>query len=104
MEASEAHKRIVEIEREISVLPVGGITTKKVNNGTYYYHRITVNGKRKEIYTDAEKALEMKEQIEKRKALEKELKKLKASLPEEKPISETKMTRIKGQSLKEGTI
>ncbi|MDO4981960.1 MAG: AAA family ATPase [Eubacteriales bacterium] len=88
MEANEAHKRIIEIEREISALPEGSVTTKKVKNGTYYYHRITRNGKRKENYINAEKASEMKEQIEKRKALEKELKILKASLPEEKPISE----------------
>lgn len=88
MELNEVQNRIDEIEREISALPAGSITTKKVNNGTYYYHRITVNGKRKENYVEAEKALEMKEQIEKRKAFEKELKKLKASLPEEKPISE----------------
>lgn len=80
----DSENRIYALEREIASLPAGSITTKKVGSGVYYYHRVTVNGKRKETYIDAEKAMEMKTQIEKRKALEKELKGLKASLP--KPV------------------
>lgn len=78
---NDSENRIYALEREIASLPAGSITPKKVGNGVYYYHRVTVNGKRKETYIDAEKAMEMKTQIEKRKALEKELKDLKASLP-----------------------
>lgn len=78
---NDSENRIYALEREIAALPAGSITTKKVGNGVYYYHRVTVNGKRKETYIDAEKALELKAQIDKRKALEKELKDLKASLP-----------------------
>lgn len=78
---NDSENRIYALEREIASLPAGSITTKKVGSGVYYYHRVTVNGKRKETYIDAEKAMEMKTQIEKRKALEKELKGLKASLP-----------------------
>ena len=81
---NDSENRIYALEREIASLPAGSITTKKVGSGVYYYHRVTVNGKRKETYIDAEKAMEMKTQIEKRKALEKELKGLKASLP--KPV------------------
>lgn len=78
---NDSENRIYALERKIASLPAGSITTKKVGSGAYYYHRVTVNGKRKETYIDAEKAMEMKTQIEKRKALEKELKGLKASLP-----------------------
>jgi len=78
---NDSENRIYALEREIASLPAGSITTKKVGSGVYYYHRVTVNGKRKETYIDSEKAMEMKTQIEKRKALEKELKDLKASLP-----------------------
>ena len=78
---NDSENRIYALERKIASLPAGSITTKKVGSGVYYYHRVTVNGKRKETYIDAEKALELKAQIEKRKALEKELKELKASLP-----------------------
>ena len=72
MDINELQERIIEIEREISALPAGSITTKKIKNGLYYYHRLTVNGKRKETYLDSDKALELKAQIEKRKSLEKE--------------------------------
>lgn len=78
---NDSENRIYALQREIASLPAGSITTKKVGSGVYYYHRVTVNGKRKETYIDSEKAMEMKTQIEKRKALEKELKGLKASLP-----------------------
>ena len=87
MNINELQERINEIEREISSLPAGSITTKKVKNGLYYYHRLTVNGKRKETYLDSNKALELKAQIEKRKSLEKELKTLTASLPKEATTS-----------------
>lgn len=80
---NDSENRVYALEREIASLPAGSITTKKVKNGVYYYHRVTVNGKRKETYIDSEKALELKAQIEKRKTLEKELKGLKAALPKE---------------------
>ncbi len=93
MSINELQERIIEIEREISTLPAGSITTKKIKNGLYYYHRLTVNGKRKETYWDADKALELKAQIEKRKNLEKELKILTASLPKEAvPSADSKET------------
>ncbi len=74
-------EQIAELEKEISALPSGSITKKKIKDGIYYYHRINENGKRKENYIDKEKAEELKIQIERRKALQKELKSLKALLP-----------------------
>ena len=74
-------ERVFAIEREIAALPAGSITTKKIKNGTYYYHRVTINGKRRETYVDPVRAFFLKEQIEQRKTLEKELKLLKLSLP-----------------------
>lgn len=74
-------ERVFTIEREIAALPAGSITTKKIKNGTYYYHRVTINGKRRETYVDPVRAFFLKEQIEQRKTLEKELKLLKLSLP-----------------------
>ena len=85
MGTDKMQNRIVELEREIATLPAGSITTKKIKEHIYYYHRITVNRSRKENYVDAERAAELKEQIEKRKLLEKELKKIKSSVPKEKP-------------------
>ena len=36
MSINEIQERIIEIEREISVLPAGSITTKKIKNRIYY--------------------------------------------------------------------
>ena len=76
MNHEEIIARIAEIEREIAVLPVGGVSKKNVHGKVYYYHRITQNGKRMEKYVKAEDVDELKSNIEKRKKLEKELKKL----------------------------
>ena len=81
MEQAELLKRIDELEREIALLPGGSMTVKKIKDKEYYYHRISENGKRREIYVDFDKAEELRSQIEKRKALEKELKELKRQLP-----------------------
>ena len=77
------YNQIAEAEREIAVLPEGSITKKKVRNKEYYYHRITRNGKRVENYVSFEQVPDLKEKIEKRKALEKKLRELKRMLPKE---------------------
>ena len=81
MEQTELLKRIVELEREIALLPSGSIAVKRINDKEYYYHRINENGKRRETYVDFDKVDELRSQIEKRKALAKELKELKRQLP-----------------------
>lgn len=84
MEQHEVMERIRELEREIALLPPGSIATKKINGKEYYYHRITQNQKRIETYVDFEQVDKLRAQIEKRKELEAELKKLKRLAPLQK--------------------
>lgn len=77
MGQEELMNEIAELEREIAILPEGSITKKKIRDKEYYYHRITLNGKRKENYVDFKEVPKLKDQIKKRKSLEKQLKKLK---------------------------
>ena len=89
MGQEELMSQIAELEREIAILPEGSITKKKIRDKEYYYHRITINGKRKENYVAFEEVPKLKAQIDKRKALEKELKELKLLIvPEEEPERE----------------
>ena len=76
MEQEELMNKIAELKRDIAILPVGSITKKKIKDKEYYYHRITINGKRTETYLDFAEVSELKAQIEKRKVLEKQLKEL----------------------------
>ena len=77
----DINDKIAELEREIAMLPEGSITKKRINGKEYFYHRITRDGKRGENYVSFEKLQSLKEEIEKRKALEKELKDLKLLAP-----------------------
>lgn len=63
-----------------------GVSKKNVHGNIYYYHRITQNGKRIEKYVKADEVDELISNIEKRKKLEKELKKLKQCMPKEKNL------------------
>lgn len=67
MDNEKIIEHIAEIEREIAVLPAG-------------------NGKRIEKYVKADEVDELISNIEKRKKLEKELKKLKQCMPKEKNL------------------
>jgi len=86
MGQEELMNQIAELEREIALLPEGSITTKKIKEKEYYYHRITISGKRVEKYLAFEDVSEMKAQIEKRKSLEKQLKELSALVVPEAEI------------------
>ncbi len=88
MELEKLMEKILEIEREIAMLPEGSITKKKIKEKEYYYHRITRNGRRTETYLRFEEVPELKIRIEKRKKLEKELKKLKALVKQEEDLTE----------------
>ncbi len=91
MGQEELMNKIAELEREIAILPEGSITKKKIKDKEYYYHRITINGKRIENYVSFAEVPELKEQIEKRKGLEKQLKELKLLVvPKEDPVAEEK--------------
>lgn len=84
--------RIDELEREIAALPQGGIAVKKVRGKEYYYHRITRNNKRTETYLNFDEVEPLRVEIEKRKALEAEVKELRRQLPK------TKTARVKKES------
>ena len=73
--------RIDDLEREIAVLPQGNITVKNIKGKDYYYHRIINNKKRTETYIPFDQVEELRTQIDKRKALEVELKELQRHLP-----------------------
>lgn len=76
MEPSELQNRLTELKRQIEMLPAGSITKKTVNGKVYFYHRWTEEKKRREKYLPAEEVDSFREKIERRKALEKELKAL----------------------------
>lgn len=85
MELSEAQTRAAELEQQISALPAGSITKKTVRGKEYFYHRWTENKKRREKYIPADELENFRAQIERRKALEQELKALKSSCPRRNP-------------------
>ena len=91
MVKDKKNQEIAEIEKEISRLPEGNITKKKINDKDYYYHRIIHNGKRTEKYVSFDKLPDLFDQIEKRKELERELKDLKKS-QKESHLSSSKNT------------
>lgn len=97
MRQEELMNKIAELEREIAILPEGSIARKKIKNKEYYYHRITINGKRRENYLDFAEVSELKAQIEKRKVLEKQLKELKllVTSEEEPDIEEEEQLAFK---------
>lgn len=78
---NDIEKRIAEIEAQISALPEGSLTTKKVRGKTYFYHRIYRDKKRVEKYVRAEDADTLRGLIWKRRELERELKELKREQP-----------------------
>lgn len=81
MEQYNILTRIAELEHQIAELPAGSVTKKTVNGKEYYYHRWTEEKKRREKYIPAEELDLFRKQIERRKALEKELKVMKKHLP-----------------------
>lgn len=89
MDSDEIILKIAALEKQISNLPIGSVSTKTVNGNLYYYHRWYENRKRKEQYIPAEEVMELKEQIERRKSLEAELKMLKKIAPQKKRIIQT---------------
>ena len=76
--------QIAELEAQIATFPIGSIGQKQVSGKTYYYHRFGEDGKRKEKYIPESEVAALREQIEQRKALEKQLKDLKKLAPRKK--------------------
>ena len=98
MGQEELMNKIAELEREIAILPEGSITKKKVRDKEYYYHRITLNGKRVEKYLDFKEVPELKAQIEKRRALEKQIKECKLLVVPEEEIETEEEEQIAFQT------
>ena len=95
MSQEELMNAIAEIEREIAILPEGSITKKKIRDKEYYYHRITRNGKRVEKYIDFKDVAELKDRIDQRKKLEKDLKELKKQIIPEKATTKEEHLEFK---------
>ena len=95
MSQEELMNAIAEIEREIAILPEGSITKKKIRDKEYYYHRIARNGKRVEKYIDFKDVSELKDRIDRRKKLEKDLKELKKQIVPEKATTKEEHLEFK---------
>lgn len=95
MSQEELMNAIAEIEREIAILPEGSITKKKIRDKEYYYHRIARNGKRVEKYIDFKDVSELKDRIDRRKKLEKDLKELKKQMIPEKATTKEEHLEFK---------
>lgn len=81
MENTDIQERIAGLEQEIAQLPKGSISKKTIGGRDYYYHRMTIDGKRKEEYIPADEVDTLRKKIEQRKTLETELKQLKKIVP-----------------------
>lgn len=87
MEQSEIISRIAELEQQIAALPVGSISTKRIDGREYYYRRWTEDKKRREKYLPTQEVDALQEQIEQQRSLEVELKKLRGMIPTVKPTA-----------------
>lgn len=90
MDSKEIAIRINELKNEISKLPVGYISKKNINGKTRYYHQWTELGKIKSKYIKDGELDGLREQIEKRRSLQSELKELEKEVPKMKnvPVSD----------------
>ena len=87
MNPTEIQAGIKELETQISNLPAGSVAKKTIKGKEYFYHRITENGKRRELYVPADEVDGLRAQIEQRRELERELRKMK------KPVSSSVPTQ-----------
>ena len=92
MNPAEIQARIAELETQISNLPAGSVAKKAINGKEYFYHRQTENGKRHETYVPADEVDSLRAQIEQRRALERELRKMKKPAPNSTPTQVLELT------------
>ena len=81
--------QIAELETQIAAYPIGSIGQKQVRGKTYFYHRYSEDGKRKEQYIPESEVAAFREQISRRKELENKLKALKVRAPRKIMPAET---------------
>lgn len=78
MQNEELLNRITEITAEIANLPKGYISQKSIGGKVYYYHQWSENAQKKSRYLHDDELKPLALQIERRKALQEELKNLRA--------------------------
>lgn len=96
--------KIDALEDKISKLPVGYVTKKTINGKAYFYHQWLENGKTKSRILQKDQVEALKEKIELRKALTKQLKALNQTAPKKTQTSELAdltANATYGQSLKD---
>ena len=86
--------RIAKLKKMIAELPAGSISRKTINGKVYFYHQWQEDGKTQGYSVSEEEAAEIKIQIEKRRALQKELRAL------EKKSNVTPFARSNNDSFK----
>lgn len=74
---SDIRTKIIELEQEIALLPVGYISRKTINGKTRYYRQWTESGKVKSKYIREDEYGKISQAIARRKELQKQLKELK---------------------------
>ena len=90
-ELQELSKRL---EQEISTLPIGYISKKKINGKIQYYHQWTENGKLISKYIKKGELEELESKISYRRQLQSKLKEVNAMLPKNTPLSMNYETNI----------
>ena len=76
MNNQEIQNELLQVQKEISELPIGYISKKTINGKTKQYLQWTENGKKKSKYVDDELAEELRVKIERRRELQKREKEL----------------------------
>lgn len=74
------NKEKIKIEKELSKLPKGSITKRKIYHQYYYYLSFRKDGKVRHEYIGKTEPVKLAKQIDRRRQLEKELKKVKEAL------------------------
>ena len=93
MERQELLNKISKLTEEIGKLPKGYISKKTISGKTYFYHQWSENGKKQSRYLPDEEIEPITAQIEKRKELQNEIRRLR-SLPN-KIAAVSEATRMK---------
>lgn len=103
---SDIYNRISELEKEISLLPLGYISKKAINGKVRYYRQWTENGKLKSEYIPEKDYEDVKHAIDQRRKLQDELKKLKKQVPQQAAVqtlsSEYETNVMLGEALRNG--
>lgn len=84
MERQDILNHIAELTEQINALPKGYISRKTVKGQIYFYHQWSENGSKKSCYLKDEEIAALSDEINKRKELQAEVKRLKTE-PAEKP-------------------